>query len=70
MLPLSLAPALFAQLNHAREIWGRDRAAGALAPCGCLMHGAQVPASRSWFWVFPATAALTGQTTETLVPLR
>ena len=57
MLPKTLAPRLQAQLTHAREVWGQDRASGR---CGVYLPHAlerkypRAGESWAWFWVFPS----------------
>ena len=57
MLPKALAPRLQAQLAHAREVWGQDRASGR---CGVYLPHAlerkypRAGESWAWFWVFPS----------------
>lgn len=57
MLPLSLVPALRAQLRHARLLWECDRAAqrhGVWMPDALDAKYPRAGSSWAWHWVFPA----------------
>ena len=57
MLPGVLAPALRQRLAAAREVWARDRAAGAPGvwlPDALARKYPRAPESWAWFWAWPA----------------
>lgn len=59
MLPAALAPALRAQMRHARALWETDVAAGRAGvqlPDALERKYPRAGASWAWFWVFPQAA--------------